>query len=86
MFEDFGNRNAHSTNQRFVRWVYFALQDQKRSRVCIMLEKINSIYSKEEFIEYLQDLATDYTDNRDEWEKIDFKILAQLLYMGKIYD
>lgn len=58
MFEDFGNRNAHSTNQRFVRWVYFALQD----------------------------LATDYTDNRDEWEKIDFKILAQLLYMGKIYD
>ena len=24
--------------------------------------------------------------NDIEWEKIDFKILAQLLYMGKIYD
>ena len=88
---------------------------EKRSRVCIMIEKISSISSKEEFIEYLQDLATDYTDNRDEWEnqtisdyleqiaswiedysispandieweKIDFKILAQLLYMGKIYE
>ena len=80
-----------------------------------MIEKISSISSKEEFIEYLQDLATDYTDNRNEWEnqtipdyleqiaswiedysispandieweKIDFKILAQLLYMGKIYE
>lgn len=33
-----------------------------------MDEKISSISSKKEFIEYLQDLATDYTDNRDEWE------------------
>ena len=32
-----------------------------------MLERINSISSKEALIEYLQDLATDYTDNRDEW-------------------
>lgn len=35
-----------------------------------MIEKISSISGKEEFIEYLQDLATDYTDNRDEWENI----------------
>ena len=33
-----------------------------------MIEKISSISSKEEFIKYLQDLATDYTDNKDEWE------------------
>lgn len=33
-----------------------------------MIEKINNISSKEEFIEYLQDSATDYTDNRDEWK------------------
>lgn len=80
-----------------------------------MIEKISSISSKEEFIKYLQDLATDYTDNKDEWEnktipdyleqiaswiedyadspandieweKIDFKVLARLLYMGKIYE
>lgn len=42
-------------------------ETEKKSRVCIMLEKINSISSKEAFIEYLQDLATDYTGNRVEW-------------------
>lgn len=80
-----------------------------------MIEKIDSISCKKDFIEYIQSLATDYTDNKDEWEnktipdyleqiaswiedyadspandivweKIDFKILARLLYMGKIYE
>lgn len=80
-----------------------------------MIKKIDSISCKEDFIEYIQSLATDYTDNKDEWEnktipdyleqiaswiedyadspandiaweKIDFKILARLLYMGKIYE
>lgn len=44
-----------------------------------MIEKINSISSKEEF--YAASSANDIV-----WEKIDFKILAQLLYMGKIYE
>ena len=80
-----------------------------------MINKINSISCKEDFVEYVEGLANDFTDNRDEWEnvtipdyleriaswiedyskspandiaweKIDFKILAQLLYMGKIYE
>lgn len=80
-----------------------------------MIEKINSISCKEDFVEYIKCLVRDYTDNHDEWEnitipdyleqiaswiedysdspandieweKIDFKILAQLLYMGKIYE
>lgn len=80
-----------------------------------MIEKINSISCKEDFVEYIKSLVRDYTDNHDEWEnitipdyleqiaswiedysdspandieweKIDFKILAQLLYMGKIYE
>ena len=33
-----------------------------------MVEKINSITCKEDFIEFLQNLATDYTDNNDAWE------------------
>ena len=80
-----------------------------------MIEKINNISCKEEFVEYIRSLVTDFTDNHDEWEnitipdyleqiaswiedysdspandivweKIDFRILAQLLYMGKIYE
>lgn len=80
-----------------------------------MIEKINSISSKEDFVEYIRSLVTDFTDNNDEWEnitipdyleqiaswiedyakspandivweKVDFKILARLLYMGKIYE
>lgn len=80
-----------------------------------MIEKINSISCKEDFVEYIRSLATDFTDSNDEWEnitipdyleqiaswiedysdspandivweKIDFKILARLLYMGKIYE
>ena len=80
-----------------------------------MIEKINSISCKEDFVEYIRSLVTDFTDNNDEWEnitipdyleqiaswiedyaaspandivweKINFKILAQLLYMGKIYE
>ncbi len=80
-----------------------------------MIEKINSISCKEDFIEYIEFLARDYTNNKDEWEnktipdyleqmaswiedfaespandivweKIDFKILARLLYVGKIYE
>lgn len=79
-----------------------------------MIEKINSISCKEDFIEYIQRLAIDYTDNNEwvnktipdyleqiaswiedytdspindiVWEKIDFQILAKMLYMGKIYE
>ena len=80
-----------------------------------MIEKINRISSKEDFIKYIRSLVADYTNNKDEWEnitipdyleqiasciedysvtpqndieweKIDYRILAQLLYMGKIYE
>ncbi len=80
-----------------------------------MIEKINRISSKDDFIEYIRSLVADYTNNKDEWEnitipnyleeiaswiedysvapqndieweKIDYRILAQLLYMGKIYE
>lgn len=42
--------------------------------------------------DYLEQIASwieDYSEspaNDISWEKIDFKILAQLLYMGKIYE
>ncbi len=42
--------------------------------------------------DYLEQIASqieDYSDspaNDIVWEKIDFKILARLLYMGKIYE
>ena len=80
-----------------------------------MIEKINRISSKEDFIKYIRSLVADYTNNKDEWENItipdyleqiaswiedysvtpqndiewektDYRILAQLLYMGKIYE
>ena len=80
-----------------------------------MIEEINRISSKEDFIKYIRSLVADYTNNKDEWEnitipdyleqiaswiedysvtpqndieweKIDYRILAQLLYMGKIYE
>ena len=91
------------------------LSEEKRRWGICMIEKINSISCKEDFVEYIKSLVRDYTDNHDEWEnitipdyleqiaswiedysdspandieweKIDFKILAQLLYMGKIYE
>ena len=40
----------------------------EKSGLSSMIEKINSISSKEDFIEFLQNLATDYTDNNDVWE------------------
>lgn len=91
-----------------------ARQKKEKVRIC-MIEKINRISSKEDFIKYIRSLVADYTNNKDEWEnitipdyleqiaswiedysvtpqndieweKIDYRILAQLLYMGKIYE
>mgnify|MGYP003289014359 FL=1 len=35
-----------------------------------MIEKINRISSKEDFIKYIRSLVADYTNNKDEWENI----------------
>ena len=35
-----------------------------------MIEKINSISCKEDFVEYVESLANDFTENRDEWENV----------------
>lgn len=58
----------------------------EKSGLSSMIEKINSISNREDFIEFLKNLATDYTDNNDAWENVDFQILARILYMGKIYE
>ena len=80
-----------------------------------MTKMINNISCKEDFIEYIKYLASDYKNNNSEWEnktisdyleqmagwiedysespandivweKVDFQILARMLYMGKIYE
>jgi len=40
----------------------------EKSGLSSMIEKINSISNREDFIEFLKNLATDYTDNNDAWE------------------
>lgn len=78
-------------------------------------EQIESISCKEDFIEFIRSLVSDYTDNNSEWENktvpeyleqiaawledyanspandaawdtIDFRPLAKMMYMGKIYE
>ena len=42
-----------------------------------------------EFLEQMAGWIEDYSTcsaNNIEWEKIDFKVLAQIIYMGKIYE
>ena len=42
-----------------------------------------------EFLEQMASWVEDYSTcpaNDIEWEKIDFKVLALIIYMGKIYD
>ena len=42
-----------------------------------------------EFLEQMAGWIEDYSTcpaNDIEWEKIDFKVLAQIIYMGKIYE
>ena len=42
---------------------------KEKVRIC-MIEKINRISSKEDFIKYIRSLVADYTNNKDEWENI----------------
>ena len=42
-----------------------------------------------EFLEQMASWVEDYSTNPQntiEWERIDFKVLAQIIYMGKIYE
>ena len=42
-----------------------------------------------EFLEQMASWIEDYSTclvNEIEWERIDFKVLAQIIYMGKIYE
>lgn len=42
-----------------------------------------------EFLEQMASWVEDYStspQNTIEWERIDFKVLAQIIYMGKIYE
>lgn len=80
-----------------------------------MVEQINHITNKAQFLQFVRDLAKDNLKNPEEWEnttisayleqmagwvedysespmndiewnKIDFRTLAIILYMGKIYE
>ena len=80
-----------------------------------MIEEIEKIGSKADFIRFLNLLSKDFNKNPQEWEnqtipefleqmaswvedystcpaneleweRIDFKVLAQIIYMGKIYE
>lgn len=80
-----------------------------------MTEQINRIKNKEDFIQFIKDLSSDYKEHSEQWanttisdfllqaaswiedysvcpvndiiwEKVDFQILAKILYMGKLYE
>lgn len=80
-----------------------------------MKNSIDEIENKADFINFLNQLATDYTTNKEnwantsisefleqisswiedfsecpqndiEWEKINYKLLARIFYMGKLYE
>ena len=42
-----------------------------------------------EFLEQMASWVEDYSTcpaNKIEWERVDYKVLAQIIYMGKIYE
>lgn len=67
----------------FIHFLYFLSKDFKKNPQ----EWENQTIP--EFLEQMASWLEDYSTcpaNEIEWEKIDFKVLAQIIYMGKIYE
>ena len=80
MFEEIENINNTAD---FIHFLYLLAEDFEENPQ----EWEN--YTIPEFLEQMAGWIEDYSTcpaNNIEWEKIDFKVLAQIIYMGKIYE
>lgn len=53
-----------------------------------IVKRLDLINSKNDFVEFMYTLKKDKIDNANEWESkdIDWKFIATLFYVGKIYE